>query len=1341
MQMETFPLPELSVFASKALIKAFVGRQETSVTFNGVVLFADMSGYTALAEELCAQGTDGREQLSRILNQTFALYVECIHRAGGEIASFAGDSILAYWPIADVSLTKAMAAAESCAKALHDMPCRHTTNSFTLPDLHIGIAAGRLWAAQLGGVDDVWYQILAGPAAKSAFDAGNKARSGETVMVHLNQDLDVSPDEHRGLEDAPGIYLPATEDSPSSSAIEKDHGLVPRVVREWWSKERLRWLPQVRMICALFVKIDHLPPEQDDNLEIYQRAIVTMQRAFRAYSASSGTLVADDKGLVFKLYFGMPYNTHRNDSAQALQSALAIRRGIRSLGLDCSAGLDSGEGICMPIGGMDRLEYTTIGRFSHRAARLMGTPVSDILCTKNVASLAGRDIQLAKQLSIRLKGISQPVDVFRAEAPVSVDAERHQLVGRQTELAQIYDRLDRLRSGQGSILSIVGDAGIGKTALIEDLIDTATSSNLRVLIGRSTMSEVVVSFRPWRSIFMQLLDLESDVAAIEPDGSGIASRLNGLPENVQRHLSLLNAVIPGLIKTESGADNLFGKARVDATLTLLSRLFRFLVPPGFILILEDCHWMDSASWQLLEWLIATSPDMLVVLTSRPHPDTQALAAIRALPRFQELLLQPLDAAAIEKIISASVPIDTADPENQTWREEAIEFAMGNPLFAKEYAYLKSTRQRAPMTSLSRRHGDQDQGVLLRSASQRQNTDDALSPSFSVTLQSLITSRLDSLRPPELLVLKAASVIGSQFDLPLLEYVAPDRPGPKQLLKTIADLVRHHVVLIIDQKTAVFRFQHDLIREVVYGQLTGEQKKLLHNRTAEAIEEVHSQHLPSQFAMLADHWSKADNSPHTIKYAELAAEQAIRSGGYVEAERLLGLCFEQADRDSRHRVPMARRIRWYRLSADAQFGLGNLAERARDAETALRIFGKPRANSRPRLIGGALASLASWNVGRLTSRLGFARKRQSLELSLEIARIYRHSAAVAWFSNDPVTMTAHSIDALHHAEQATPSDVLAGASVEFGGILGLLGFRSLGRAMMLRAQRIAEEIEDLAILAYVHLLICLYEVGAGNWEGADRSSLACEQLCDQIGDRVNWANVQAVRFWSPFYRNDLETAEARAKRLYEQVQIDGNPQHRAWAHRYAALCDLRRKQPSSARRHLEHALEALGGTKASNETLPALGLLALARYRCGDRASAYEAALEGLSLMETVGRPTGHAMLEGYAALTEVAFHALLEDRTSPTWQTAFDQCLSGLNRYRWVFPIGVPRYRIWLGLSQALQGRFRHSRKNLERACDAAKRLGMPWEQDLAGMALEIGPERFLDDLRSQAADSGPVSD
>ena len=578
------------------------------------------------------------------------------------------------------------------------------------------------------------------------------------------------------------------------------------------------------------------------------------------------------------------------------------------------------------------------------------------------------------------------------------------------------------------------------------------------------------------------------------------------------------------------------------------------------------------------------------------------------------------------------------------------------------------------------------------------------------------------------------MIGSQFDLPLLGHIVPDRPQPKKLLLTIADLLSRHLVLAIDRAANIYRFQHDLIREVVYGQLTRDQRQLLHNRAAEAIETIHHENLAGQFAALADHWSKADEGSKALNYAELAAEQAIRSGGYEEAQRLLSLCFNYADQYQDHRVEAARRLRWYRLSADTHSCLGNLAERSKDADAALRIAGMRRVRSRPRMVMSAVSGLAAWGGRRLLGGSGSAPTTGQSELSQELARIYRHHAAIAWFSSDPVAMSAHSIAALHHAEKGLASDVLAGASVEFGGILGLLGFRSFGRSLMQRALAIAEEVDDRSMLAYVRLLTCLYEVGIGNWNVADHHALACEQLANKIGDRINWSNVQAVRFWSAYYQNDLETAQSLAERFRTRQEVDGNDQHHAWALRFTALSALRQQQPKIAVQYLEQASAYLTGSTAANETLPAVGLLALARYRCGDRTRAFQAALDGFSMIDDVGRPTGHAMLEGYAALTEVSFHALLQEPESATWQSAFAQCLNGLNRFQRVFPIGKPRYRIWRGLEQTLHGHGKASRTQFASAKASADYLGMPWEGELASMALAVGPEQFLQDIRDQSA-------
>ncbi|MGI9510944.1 MAG: AAA family ATPase, partial [Geminicoccaceae bacterium] len=543
--------PASFAFAPKALVDALGGRREGSATFPGAALFVDMSNYTSLAEALCREGSDGREQLSQILNQIFARHVDHIYRAGGEIASFMGDGVLAFWPAGESTIDAALAQAEHCASELHQAQHELAIDSARSARLHVGVAAGELWAARLGGVDRIWHRILGGQAAREAFRAGNEALPGETIVARYEPGVGSGDEELPGLEDA---IAPFKHDEPGQQQPSRDDSeadLVPRMMRDWWSDEKKRWLPQLRMISALFVKIDELPAERDDALPAFQRAVTALQRAIRPYSASSGTLIVDDKGLVFKLYFGMPYNSHRDDGVQALQSALAVESALGAIGLATSIGIADGEGVCMPIGGHERLEYTAIGRFAHLAARLMDLPGGAIRCTSDVAAKAGTHVQLRECPPIALKGISEPLASFSAHPRQLAPTARSPLIGREQEIALIDDHLDRLRSGQGGILYIAGDAGIGKTALVDYLVDITASFQLTTLVGRSAMSEVVLPFQSWRSVFSHLLDVPIHAESSAARAKDARNKLRGLPKDDQRLLPLINAVLPDLIDETS----------------------------------------------------------------------------------------------------------------------------------------------------------------------------------------------------------------------------------------------------------------------------------------------------------------------------------------------------------------------------------------------------------------------------------------------------------------------------------------------------------------------------------------------------------------------------------------------------------------------------------------------------------------------------------------------------------------------------------------------------------------------------------------------------------------------
>src|SRR5262249_19699253 len=217
---------------------------------------------------------------------------------------------------------------------------------------------------------------------------------------------------------------------------------------------------------------------------------------------------------------------------------------------------------------------------------------------------------------------------------------------------------------------------------------------------------------------------------------------------------LINAVVPGFLEETALVNNLSGQARADATTTLLSDVIVARAGSRFMLVMEDCHWLDSASWRLVSRVAQDCPQALIILTSRPTIDFQELGGLSQLPGFTQMPLSRLSPAAIESIVR-DVLGDAAQPGSRRPARalsrgliDAIAArSLGNPLFAREYA------------------------LWLGASDPSSGADATLSPDpgsqsaadVPVTVQSLIASRLDALSPTEDLTLKAASVVGDRFD--------------------------------------------------------------------------------------------------------------------------------------------------------------------------------------------------------------------------------------------------------------------------------------------------------------------------------------------------------------------------------------------------------------------------------------------------------------------------------------------------------------------------------------------------------------------------------------------------
>ena len=1286
MEPHLAPMESLDGFVPTSLLRRLArtgldGAAAVSTAFSGAVLFVDISGYTALAEMLCARGPDGVEQLGRILDRSLRSYVGAVRGNGGEIAAFAGDAFLAYWPADQGSIDAAVGSANGAAAALHAIArAAALTPQESQPRLHIGLGAGEIWAARLGGPEQ-FHTLLAGPTVRDACSAAVRAPAGAT---------DVAPGASRVMASA-SVAAHALPEAPVTDDLVTlpidGSGHVPRRVQDYAREGYTAWIPQRRNICALFVRIDGLDDRAVDALSRHQAVVNSIHVALRPFTGNTGTLLLDDKGLVFTLCLGMPHDAHADDTLRAVRAGLAIQAEVTRLGLDCAIGVASGDGVCMPLGGPERRLFWSVGRFMHIAGRLMEAAGRGMLCTEAVADRVRRIVSLSPERPLTLKGVQWPVRVFRANDARAFDAQVEQIYGREDEQAALDQGLDAFEQGRGAVLSIVGDAGAGKTTLVNYLRRTAEQRGLCCLVGNAGSAEIAVAYAAWRPVFNQLLK------AAPGSADGPDDRRRRLGEIRHAQLApLVNAVAPGFLDETSLVQSLTGQARADATSTVLEEVLEAHATRRFVLILEDCQWMDSGSWRLLLRVAQHFPEALLVLTSRPAAEVLEANTLRRLGQFRELTLAALRPSAIASLVEAVLGRRDITPE---LIGEIAQRSVGNPLFVREYTLLLTAHAR----------GREPEGAWVS------HVPASLDAAVPVTVQSLIASRLDALSPAQDLALKAASVLGDGFSSDLIMQVCPGNQDHDAIHNLLASLTERQLLRATPDENC-YTFHHALIREVTYQQLTREQRRDLHRRVAEALQNRSAADLRPYFATLAHHWSLAEEPNATMRYSDLAASQALAAGAFDEADRLLGNCSRLA-LETVAPVPPADRIRWYRQIADARHGMGQLEARSAAAHQVMREAGIRRPFSRVGLLAQAALRVSGLKLRRTIP----AARDATADTILDVARAYRHSAEVCYFNNDLVGMVADSIGAVAYASSLPPSAVLAGASAELGGILSIAGLRRIGERILNRAIAMAEAANDQAAQAYAHMVRCLYYVGHGDWASAERSAQRCQELCEPMDDRVNWTNAQAVRFWMSHYRSHDASALDAAQRLRDRAIETGNRQHRAWALRCLAMCALRRGEAPEAVGHLRAALECLGETAAVNERIPTLGILALAQLRSGDVWPARATAKEGIALARHVARPIGQSTLEGYSSLLTVTLDAWQEEG-SPDWRRDCAMCLQVLRRYRKGFPVGEARYYLHRGDFYRLSGSLGAARRSYRRAEASAVRLGLPWETRRSQRAL-----------------------
>jgi len=584
--------------------------------------------------------------------------------------------------------------------------------------------------------------------------------------------------------------------------------------------------------------------------------------------------------------FGAPYATE-NHAQRACLSALGIQDALKVYAGDLKTrfeidfmmriGLSSGSVVVGSIGDELRMDYTAKGDTTNLASRMesMAKP-GTVLVTKGTYRKSMDQFEFRSLGKVPVKGKEALLEVYELRGKRSgaqvLGARRisSELVGREKELNRLELHLLKVINGEGSIINVVGEAGIGKSRLIAELKKKEAINKVSLLEGRSLAIGRNLSFHP----IVDILKSWAGITEEETEAESLRKLDQAVrlvyPKQTDEVLPFI-ATLMGLKLTRKYAERLKGiegepleKLILKTIRDLIIRASRFT---PIVFILDDLQWSDITTIEFLESLFRLAEDhrVLFINVFRPgYRETGGRLLDTVSARHPEiglnLYLDPLKRSWCEALI---INLTKAHGLPSVTRRRIIKRAEGNPFFIEEV-----------VRSLI------DEGVMEPES----GTFKALNGIDSVTIpeniRDVIMARIDRLDEDTKDLLKVASVIGRHFFHKILLKTIPSIQGMDERLEYLKE------IQIIRERERMgeveYLFKHGLTQEATYQSILLNARKALHLKVAGAIEAVFPDKLHAFYGILAYHYSKGENLQKAEEYLLKAGEEAARSSASGEA---------------------------------------------------------------------------------------------------------------------------------------------------------------------------------------------------------------------------------------------------------------------------------------------------------------------------------------------------------------------------------------------------------------------------------------------------------------------------
>jgi len=666
---------------------------------------------------------------------------------------------------------------------------------------------------------------------------------------------------------------------------------------------------------------ERLDPEEVH--AIMDRAFAVMLEAVHRYEGTVNQFLGDGVMAIF----GAPI-AHEDHPHRALRAALAIQKGLRplkrelreSLGVKFKVriGINTGPVVVGAIGTDLRMDYTAIGDTTNLAARLMAlAEPGQVVVSRNAQRLREGFFIFEDLGEFQVKGKTEPVHAYallgeipgRTRLEVSRARGLTPWAGRDAELGRLMEAYRRAAAGPGAIVLIAGEPGVGKSRLLYELLRRLEGSGLLELEATCVSHGRSMAYHPILGLVRRILELTDGMGSEETRGR-IAERLAPLGLATEEAAMLLGHFL-GLPVPEESLNRLSGQQLKERTQALLRALFlRASERQPVVLVVENLHWLDPSSEEVLTHLVAGVPGhpMLLLLSARPGFAAPWLDG----PAVERIALEGLPAGEIHGMVQSLLRVTGVSDE---LLKVLVAKGEGNPLYVEEI--LRQLQETG--------------GLTVESGEARLSRADVRVPS---TIHDIIAARVDRLAEPVKHTLQVAAVVGRHFSVTLLTRVAEANGHLAGHLRDLQAL--DFVFLGAEEPEPTYTFKHALTQEVVYGTLLERRRRAYHAAVGAALEEIHAGRLDDFVELLALHFGRSPESEKAVDYAILAAERAQRRWATAEALAQFEAALKRLDAMPDTRATRLRRIDAVVKQAEIKFALGRHAEHVQALE-ALRAI--------------------------------------------------------------------------------------------------------------------------------------------------------------------------------------------------------------------------------------------------------------------------------------------------------------------------------------------------------------------------------------------------------------------